>query len=318
LWNAGVWQPGTMLKLDWVSREWKQTNAIAVAINYPSLRADVEAAIAEDVSVAFLTNALCEFDNVVKTVDTVACDCGGGRLGGSCFSDSSNNRQIGVTRVCPGISTAANVLPVYLESASDALSQDLGCILVRISLTPADQFALPGTSQLTSEIFKQRVSSPYAVVRNRIDGVVGQILSDGVEINFDFDQLPYKLCIRPVGTINREAHYSRLDFARINEQGNIAIVEASVSEITIDTSVYYCADVTRNGTFFAVATRPDYVEITPFDASQRAQSFVGAALYYFIFAFGVSQAFIILKWDRRTLLQRLGLLIIVVTFNLST
>jgi hypothetical protein len=315
-WSQGTWTPGNMIPLRYVPREWRASNTLGNAINYPRFTEEVGIAIADVTSTAFLTEALCRFDNLVKTIGAVACDCTGSTSSGSssCFSSGAGARQIGVGRVCPSLTNNITATPVTIYASPTALASEESCRLVKISLTPNDQFALSGLSALTSEIFKQRITNLYAVARNSLGAVVGQILSDGIGISYDGSTgIPMRVCINVVDDIPREGAYTRYDLAVLDPKSNrinILGIDAIATNGTV------CGPISANGTVFAVATLPDWRSVQPYDQSQRAQSFVGSALYYFVVAFGFAQGFILLMWDRRNLVQRLSLLTVVTSFNL--
>lgn len=313
-WSRGEWTPGSVAPLRWVNREWKASNTLGTAINYPQFTEEVGKAIADDVSTAFLTESLCRFDNLLKTVGAVACDCTAARGLGSCFSSGAGARQIGVGRVCPSLNNSISVSPVTVYASPTALSADESCKVVRISLTPNDQFALSGLSALTSEIFKQRITNVFAVARNSLGAVVGQILSDAIATEYDgLTAIPMRVCILTVDSIPRDSRYTRYDMARLDATTNkIFVLGTNATYVSGEV----CAQISNSGTYFAVATVPIWKEVPAYDEAQRTQSFVGAALYYFVVAFGVAQAFILSLWDRRNFVQRLLLIAVVTAFNL--
>eukprot|EP01122_Echinamoeba_exundans_P014829 TRINITY_DN6807_c0_g1_i1.p1 TRINITY_DN6807_c0_g1~~TRINITY_DN6807_c0_g1_i1.p1 ORF type:complete len:1613 (+),score=228.23 TRINITY_DN6807_c0_g1_i1:46-4884(+) len=315
-WSQGQWTPGTMIPLRYVTREWRASNTLGSAINYPRFTEEVGKAIADKVSTAFLTEALCRFDNLVKTIGAIACDCTGASASSSssCFSAGAGARQIGVGRVCPSLANNISVSPVTIYASPTALASDESCRVVKISLIPNDQYALSGLSALTSEIFKQRITNLYAVARNSLGAVVGQILSDGIDISYDGSSgIPMRVCINTVEAIPREDSYTRYDLAVLDTKTN----RINVLGITANaTNGAVCGPVSASGTVFAVATLPEWRTVQPYDQSQRAQSFVGSALYYFVVAFGLAQGFILVMWDRRNMVQRLSLLAVVTSFNL--
>jgi len=96
----------------WIQRSYQLVNTWATAINYPLFRDQVNAAVANKLSTSFLTEASCRYDNLIQTVETIACDCtgdGSTPASSACFTTGPTARQIAVVRVCPSISTSLAV-----------------------------------------------------------------------------------------------------------------------------------------------------------------------------------------------------------------
>jgi hypothetical protein len=317
-WNTGVWTPGTMVPLQWVARGWTPINTLQSTIDYPAFSDSVRMAIATAVSVNYITEAFCRYDNLITTIGTVACDCSIDD-GQSCFASTPLKTQLAVFRTCPGVSSASAAEPVSVQTAADAVTGTLECALIRLSLSSVEQYATTQAS-LTSEIYKPRVSSRYAIVRNSRDAIVGQVVSDGVEATFTnslgvISKLPMRFCLHTRPEIPIEAEYSTIGFGMLNSDN---MVIYSTPKVVERVGQAFCANISEPGTYFAVILIPDYSSVLPYDNAQRVQSVIGAAIYYFVVSFAIIQAILIVWYDKRKRVRRLVFIGVVLTYNLST
>lgn len=90
------------------------------------------------------------------------------------------------------------------------------CQPIQLYLVSANQYLLSNTLTLTSEIYKKRITNVYAVVYNQNGAVVGQLVTQGIEIVLDETypvSTPFTLCIDIDPTIPIDnITYSTYDF----------------------------------------------------------------------------------------------------------
>tara|TARA_R110002050_G_C8893425_1_gene509621 strand:- start:933 stop:1352 length:420 start_codon:yes stop_codon:yes gene_type:complete len=106
---------------------------------------------------------------------------------GNC-TDELNDKSLAAARtnLCP--STARNIVSAntLLQYGVDASSSDRFCVNVAVNLEPADLFAQSKQASIALSFVKlPAIDNSFAVVRNDQSGVVGQIVGDGVLIEYD-------------------------------------------------------------------------------------------------------------------------------------
>jgi hypothetical protein len=293
-WNRGVWTEGEIKPLKWIQREYAPENQIKSTINYMHVFQLVKSAITTQFAFSYTTEAQCRYSVPLQLVETTLCNCGDTGIDPrTCFA-SATDVPMGQGRGCPFLDSTISTRTTTLAISSTTFPPANGCQAVIISFTPATQYKLSVSQEVSQALFRDSPTNAYWVVINGENAYVGQIISGGVKVSWSVtldDSMD--LCILPESSIEIASVASEYAISKLVD-GSI-IQPLSSASMNADGRV--CAPIKEPGTYFASAVVPNYASQT--NRVSVVQYRLGAAIYLACFVFGVIQLVLLLLDYRR-------------------
>lgn len=242
-WIANRWLGGVVVNLTVMTNAVIQPFEYARSLDFLSLsRVNIEAT---ESSTAFQTlNALqCSYGNQKTQVATLACACNssGYSVRDTCFGQTTT---IGRARFCPFTDNKVVSPPFVFSSDNTSLSPRLiyECITFEIGKVASQVFDVPPVVPVTIA-FRRRVKldftpGSYAVVYNSQGALVGSVVGDGVELQFDrlaSNLLNMYICQTLPPSITPDPKYSVYDFGLV-DNGNRYVTPLHLN-VTFDDGV---------------------------------------------------------------------------------
>lgn len=147
-----------------------------------------------------------------------------------------------------------------------------------VYLLPASQFEVTN-NKISSEIFLEQTNNELAVARNSLGTVVGQLITNGIKLNFttaDASLNALELCIAVTKIWNSD-NYPSVGLAKIVD-GHIVVNTPGVLR---NNSV--CASVDEIGSYFGVAFVNDWETRERYNRSNQIQAVISAVIYFILF-----------------------------------
>lgn len=151
-WKRCIWSPGSMLTLQWTNRTFGPKRKLQQTLDYLKLGHELERAVIASKSLAFSTCAYCSFGAELDAMRAVACSCGSGASSSSCFDRSSSERQVAVSRACPGLSSSITTPFANVSIPPEAFVLKDFCKNVALFFISAAQFKFDLGNKLSSEV----------------------------------------------------------------------------------------------------------------------------------------------------------------------
>lgn len=314
-WYAGNWTSGAMQPLMWINRGMYKPNRFMPTIDYFRISKEVDQATAMQFSYSYYSGALCRYGFAVDLVPPVVCDCDGDKKKKSnCFAatnagiDYSANGRI---LVCPFQAQAWDTQEAYVFLSARVFPAKEACKILEIKTTPIGVYGVPDDNSVTRTLFQKAQPNPYLVVVNKHGSTIGQIVSNAVNLSFDFTaKARIKICIytQPVNVVNTATTYrlaQQLDNAMIEviDDPKVEYNAAGSNNSAPDSSAadqaraFVCGYVSKPGIYFAAKVVDRYARIDN-SGKINGQSIAALILYGLLFAFAVAQL-ILLILDRR-------------------
>lgn len=252
---------------------------MAQAVDYTVILSDVGVAISEALAHAYYTEALCRYENLDDLMETILCDCDGS--GSECFA-SATSSPIGSFRVCPYQTVTVGTLDASVVVQSDSVPPAAGCQVVSISTTAVGKYQVPPDFSVTNQLFKSIQSNAYWIVENSNQAVVGQLISNAINVTIPYTPVSSLLmCIQTETFIPIISSANLLTLAQIKDDHTIQIYEYAIPYLATDADIAntnnsrlsVCGYVNGTGTFFAVAVVPNYADINPTPSNQTITAF---------------------------------------------
>jgi hypothetical protein len=323
-WQVGEWTRGQLRQYMWEPRRYGSQTSLALTVSYPKLNQLLDSAVIIVAAPAYRTDALCRWGASLNLIESISCDCNPSTSSGSCFTQIKNT-QMGESTACPYLDTLITARLASVHVRNDTLERQQNCAKLHLSSTPSAQYQLPSNAGVTQALFRGTATNAYWVVKNHLNATVGQILSGGITLDFDFaiDQ-PLTLCIDidssiDVAKIKNKPLLHR--FAMLEQADNsIRVLEGSDFQHTYIQPIEYqrasgntqraCLDVKAQGTYFVVAVVQEYETLSP--RVSIAQYYIGAAIYAIIVLFGIIQGGLLLVDREKQKILKLKLIFIAV------
>jgi hypothetical protein len=278
-WQAGVWTTTRPITRIWTTQQFAPTNTWQPSIDYIGFGNEIARATIARVALAYSTEALCRYGAELDALAAYTCDCTGAGGGSSCYPTATSH-PFAVDRACPYIASTIIHAQATVDVPATAFPPAAFCQNIYLASYPATAFQSQLIYKLSSEVFLPRSTNPYAVVRNAQGQVLGEILTDGLNITWTTAatlQASLTLCLPTVAI----ASYPNIGFGSLNIGGlGVMYVGAATTN-----GSQICFSVNEPGIYFGVSVANDAVS----DAD-RAMFGTSAGLYTGCLAIALAQA----------------------------
>lgn len=328
--RRGSTRQGRMIPGIWVQRKSEPIRSLEMDLDYLEFDSIINRAVISKASLSFSTLGLCQ--HASKLDSMLLASCGASLDEDTCFSSitaAEISRQIAVGQVCPFSETNLTTHEATLLIEASIIPSEIECGFIELYLTPASLFERSREGLISSQIFIRKELSSLAVVTNNKTVVVGQLVTHGVEVKWDINQIrftgPLHLCIPMISDVHRDPKFSVPAFARLSTAGR-SIQPVAVATIVSANRTFICGSVLQPGTYFGVFHRAssDLDSILIYGESERIQAAVSTALYCIVILVSLYQAgqFIRLRYLYPSVygggrfILKIGILSVVVIYSL--
>jgi len=273
-WSQAEWKPSDFRELLWTKRNYTQKRTILPRIDYISFTNDVLAVIGKVFTQAYKTDAFCRYEEINTDISSLLCDLLEHHP--DCYSSEtiiSRHSASGLT--CSGVASDVKSSICYISFYTDSYSKQ-GCYPIDIYSISKTQFELINPNIVSSALFVDSNTNTLAVVVNQNDAVVGQLISNGVELKFDIPIDYINLCVYLSSDIVPAVGFTEKKLAKLLSTGSITIIPTTTY---IHENGGVCGNITEPGTYFAVQTVSNWEEVTLISNTFLAMNITAAVLY---------------------------------------
>lgn len=254
-WTPGHWITGQMIPLEWKSRQFASINRWQPTLNWTRLHTEVESVATIVLAKTIKTSLMCKLNPIASIYKQIVCAL-------DTNTDTCSEEQsirIGEQDIFSGLSRTIEWSGITVHVADDSVSstQDTGEIVALKHTTSISISAETVSRRRNPNLARSPYDpSPYEVVTNHVDYIVGQLISDGVTLIIP-EETTINVCIDIDGDIpeDPEEIYPTLDFAGYNASiPKWWPLELNVTRIGNQA----CADVDLSGTYYAILRLDDW------------------------------------------------------------
>jgi hypothetical protein len=271
-----------MQALTWQQRQWASVNQVVNTLSDFKFFDILYTVISRVVVRTIIRNVNARYSLILPVLDTVACDCFPNPNVAGCFSpaalrapDASCRADPSNPTPCAGaqgqvVFTQANFPagspPVSISTTVQLASGVLG------STTP---FSAPRMSTMAMLPLVVGNSATYAVVKNSLGAVVGQLVGNGYTVSSSSSiTYPLTICISISSSIDQDtATYPTLDFS----SGDNAVGLPLGLTVTVS-GLQYCASVPVAGTYYPIRRLTVWQTVQP-PATTGSSSSTGPGVF---------------------------------------
>ena len=288
-WRQPNWVPYSKLPLYWVPVEAFPYYTFERIMNYTKLGDIVSIAAVERTKLSFQSEIQCLMNPLHSLLRLVACECSGLNVttyNEVCLGSSDGIRsiQVGTTLLCSSTEDSVLMGSILLGFLQDTIPSEFGCLKAEAASIPSIQFRKPIVTSLSalslSAASTHLVDNDYAILYNKHGRQIGQLLSDGAIIGFEYlvlngnDVVMREVDLREVNdTIrvnnltvclvhNPEIQLSLSDFPvfdfAIYANRTFTPLNQAVSTQYILGQERWCSNITMGGSYFAIARVRDW------------------------------------------------------------
>eukprot|EP01091_Cochliopodium_minus_P012846 TRINITY_DN399_c0_g1_i1.p1 TRINITY_DN399_c0_g1~~TRINITY_DN399_c0_g1_i1.p1 ORF type:complete len:1671 (-),score=375.50 TRINITY_DN399_c0_g1_i1:706-5673(-) len=302
-WRSGQMTDPPRLFTSWQTALFSPFNVYNNSFNAVSLRPVIEKYVYTSTSYAFGNTIECQSAGTFETQNLLTCDCiavnNSMYAPGACFTQKTSF-SFGKQLFCRGDSKTVRMGKALLGFNPTSVDLEMYCVRVSVNAVGAAQFktqeVISSSSLLNSLTYKD---NPYAIVKNKFGIVVGQLLSDGIDLgltqdifstsNFNSNKRMqafrdqrirrvarrageannFTLCIDSRSDITNSAgDFPILDFATTTDNQNW--YPLLLQNVTYDGSKY-CGSITTNATtVFPISLAKDWSTRSSIFSTNRA------------------------------------------------
>jgi len=323
-WVTGTWTTGEVLPTAWIPREFKPLNTRTTGFLYTRFIDAVENAASKLLSLSFVTDAWCRYDSSIRLLDSFTCDCVDESTDTlNCYSSNPVTTRQGIFHACNNVPDTIDTNPVRIEVQNDTVSVDAICITIQVSVVSSSQFELNPEVELSSLVFTDRITSPTAVVKNDNEAVVGEFITEGINITLSQDPTqPLRICIRLLPNVTQSDDFPIPDFGivRGGDDDNFEIEALGFTDVVLEGEDLICGTVSSSGVYFGIKRLQDFEDERAYSQSIFIQSIIGAILNFLVILFCVLQIVVIVSHAsiaESQIQKKLSFILIVLIFCLS-
>jgi hypothetical protein len=283
----------TQYPLIWLEANWTYQNQWKRTLNFQLITDTVNRVVAQTFALAIQTESMCLYNPLLEVLGHIACDCTQDPTAPpNCYTDGTRVISVGVQQFYAGIADAIQAGSVLITVFDNTVPVTMFYLKVDIAIASASQFRAEQT--LSTEVLSNSLSqNPYAIIKNTHKAVVGQLVGDGVVLDFlpstfnqnstDGDpsfqlQVPMLVCIQLRSDIPHSSNdFPIPDFATTP---NFKTWTPMNANITI-TSAGYCLNVTQQGNYFPILRVSDWA------TRQNGPLITSKVVLAFIYIFGI-------------------------------
>ncbi|EGG18871.1 hypothetical protein DFA_02610 [Cavenderia fasciculata] len=279
-WKESYWVLGEdFYNTQWLSNSgWGQLNQWNHSINTNIIEKDVRNIMVTKFAPAAQSDLLCNVMPYVYSFKSLACDCSGDpNTPVNCYNNGTQSYLIGTAKVCNGWQEILVSGPLQLTVYKNSVPVNLGCIGIQASILPSPQFyrqEILSTDVLSNSI--QRYM-PYDIVVNNHSVIVGQLIGDGIQLDFTYNvggglggelseysgqlESPAQICIDARSDIDK--HFPVYDLAAL-KGGKWVPLNANVIVSFNDVSAgRICANVSYGLAYFPILRIDGWEDAVP-------------------------------------------------------
>ena len=213
--KIAVWTPGEIFNLTWTSREYSPVNAWKNVTNSNLLDSYLARAIGVVLGRAYVQLVNEDLGYVMSLLELVSCACGVDRntTNIDCFAFLSDvgylAREITQLTAFNGRLTSSSTQVGSITVCSACLDQSTSGITVGPPPPPLSNLISHFLIWQLSKVFAFSVTDDksYNVVRDSDGNIIGQIIGDGFQVNFDAGITQYQISLPQRSDIERSSQY---------------------------------------------------------------------------------------------------------------
>lgn len=293
-WQRGVWTPAQPVTRVASPKLFTSINTWKSSIDYIAFGAEVARASIARVALAYSTEALCRYRLELDALSIYTCDCSDASVGGNACYPSTDSRPFAVDRVCPYLEATFEHAQVTITVPALAFPPEEFCQNLYLAQYASVAFQARVENKISSEIFVERSANPYVIVKNDDKKVVGQILTDGINVTWDSRHVLHAkltLCI-PINTAEIEwdsEDYPTIAVGELEREAGGANTAPGIIHVGYGLRVNrsICFGVDTPGTYFGTAVVADVRN--PTSLLDRAMFGASAAVYAIVDVLGIIQ-----------------------------
>eukprot|EP00002_Diphylleia_rotans_P037583 TRINITY_DN8410_c1_g1_i1.p1 TRINITY_DN8410_c1_g1~~TRINITY_DN8410_c1_g1_i1.p1 ORF type:complete len:1497 (-),score=233.75 TRINITY_DN8410_c1_g1_i1:238-4728(-) len=264
IWLTPEWTTsGELIPLTWSNYSYYSINKFRPTLNFYDVYTTIEQQLTLRYAPYFQTELLCRYSSSLENLRYITCDCADDPGAPSnCYSSDVRFVSAGTQRFCSGLEDWIKTGSYDIRVQKESVPLGYDCINTNISLVPASQFRrnIPDSvsSDQLSGAANQGSNNPYSVVQ--VNGnYVGQIVGDGLMLEFEGYLNQVKVCASKRADVSISKQYQLPDFVSRNPQSGAF---EPLSLATNRTGDVWCAtigfDGASKGVLFPAMLRSDW------------------------------------------------------------
>eukprot|EP01091_Cochliopodium_minus_P008704 TRINITY_DN2013_c0_g4_i3.p1 TRINITY_DN2013_c0_g4~~TRINITY_DN2013_c0_g4_i3.p1 ORF type:complete len:1507 (-),score=272.92 TRINITY_DN2013_c0_g4_i3:302-4822(-) len=188
-WRVSEMIPATKFKTIWKTKVWEQINSFIPFMSPNNLTESLLKFLFVHPQLSILSAIQCEAAPIYAAAGIYYCDCNTKSKSGQCFPKIQSS-LLGSQLFCRGENTTVRLGISKMIFTENSVSSSIYCTEVSLNSTGVTQFRnsdVVGSSALLGSLSHRDI--PYAIVKNQKGFIVGQVLSDGLSMNFQQSSL---------------------------------------------------------------------------------------------------------------------------------